>query len=154
MTDSEFVPGEEAETDAEKAFRSFGEFVAGGVWKATREGNDIAIRYTWLANKRFLKLSASENETGSPMMVVGIDPDTSKATIWGFSDRGFVKSILTLEKEGSWVVDSAASDADRMRFKTTRVGPDEYHLEVFELGEDGSEQSLGPAWPWKRDKSQ
>src|SRR5262245_13302332 len=88
------TPTEKAFKESEKAFKEWGDSLAGSAWTGTdARGDKYDQRFEWVLNKSFLK--ATWNITGDAGEgLAGIDPATGKVAFWSFDDKGRVSGFL------------------------------------------------------------
>jgi hypothetical protein len=93
-----------AQTPTEKAFKEWGDALAGTTWMGSdARGDEYVQRFEWVLNRSFLK--TTWNITGDAGEgLAGIDPATGKMAAWTFDDKGrFWTLTITLGKPGVWV---------------------------------------------------
>jgi hypothetical protein len=91
--------------NAEQAFKSYSDFMAGGVWtRTTDEGEQLRHTYRWVLGDKFVQFKdlGAERET---IILIGHDPNTEKIMRWAFFEGGAVGiSTLTQTGDGEWTI--------------------------------------------------
>lgn len=102
-----------AEVDAEEAFKAHRQLMSKGVWVSKDEsGKALVIRHVPSKSKKFVQIrSLVGDETVAA--IYGIDPNTSKLTLWSFRQDGSV---------GVWIC--TAYGKDRWTWEGKTVGPE------------------------------
>jgi hypothetical protein len=125
---------------AERAFREWGDWMAGGVWVFTdSEGSTSEERWEWILDKAFLM---GNWKIGKDMglSLAGMEPATGKLACWEFDDKGRVwKGTVTADKDTwTWSSEGQGKNGRSMwKSRATKVGPDEGRSELLEQVEDG-----------------
>jgi hypothetical protein len=139
-----------------EAFKEWADYFVGGVWSTTNaKGNKEVIRYEWILDKSFLRLSWDHGDGTLEEGIHGIDPATGQWTFWGFDNKGrFYKGVATSAKAGEWSYVGSGQGKDgpiSLKSKDVRIGPDEERYEIQELVLDGKKQPPEDQ-VWKRKK--
>lgn len=76
-----------------------------GTWTAAKDSKELEFAYRWIADKKFIELSYSAKDKGSPIrsgiQVVGIDPSSGEVVSWSFdSNGGYGRGLWRLLKKG------------------------------------------------------
>ena len=144
------------QADGEDAFKSYSEAVVGGTWTTTGENGKIQNSYRWIANERFLELTAKGGLM--PLVaVIGVDPETKKCTWWIYNEDGSVgKDVLTQEADRVWLLEGTADGpkgATRFKGRVTQLDANTIKLESIEFVLNGENQKLETLiWTRKAEK--
>jgi hypothetical protein len=120
------------ESNAETAFKSFAKLMLGGVWKH----EDRVHRYRGILGDKFLERT-EEGGDRSAHVIIGVDPVTSKMTLWRYSSLGAVgKVTMSQDKEGVWNWTISGTLPGGVTFsgkgRTTKVSNNEVRVERLE----------------------
>ena len=94
-----------AQTDGEKAFKSYTDLAVGGVWTCEIDGEVLEDKYERILGGQFVRLT-SKGAKGFPngTAILGVDPVTKLSTWWGFSaDGGVSKGTSRQTSENTWI---------------------------------------------------
>jgi hypothetical protein len=121
---------------AEKAFKEYGDFVAGGVWTSTdAQGNKLENRWQWILDKSFLQLTQMSSDE-SFQEIHGIDPATGQWAYWGFTTKGRLwKGVAENTKAGEWMFRDSGqgkTGSNSWKGKEVKLGADQTRLEIQE----------------------
>jgi hypothetical protein len=142
------------QADAEQTLKGFADFVVGGVWKLENQaeiGNVSEVRFRWILGEKFLE--RSEQGQLSRKAIIGIGPD-KKVTEWRFSSKGsLLKSSITRQGDGVWVIDGTGTLGTGGNFaltlKYTKQGDNEVRIDMLKYTLQGEAQPLQSS-VWKR----
>ena len=138
--------------EGEKTFKTYTDFVVGGVWTTKIDGQELKHSYQPVGAKRFVQLNAKGGSV-SYFAVIGVNPKSQKCEWWLFGEDGSVGSdTMTLEADGVWLLQgSGVGPKGEVSFKSrlTRVGKDEAREEVL-LFKIGDANQGTPTNVWRR----
>ncbi len=144
-------------TAADTALRSYGELMVGGVWKTTLDdGSQIEQQFHWILDNHFVE-STEKGNAYSAKTLIGIDPETSRTTIWRFATSGSVLKVsLTQEKDGVWLWQMADNHTPDGKIsgkgRITKLENDKVLIEWLEFLKNGEQQDVLPPATFTRQK--
>ena len=157
------------QTDTEKAFQEYADFLARGVWKATvkrgqvvdgkwqptGETEEQVMEYRRVGGKKFLqRIDVVNGEPRDRMLIVGVDSETDKVTWWLFGPSGATSGVSN-KRDGAWIIEGSFTDEQGQKVEWKRIrtlGDDESRVETVAKvnGVEVPQAAMAPPVIWKR----
>src|SRR5262245_14095658 len=124
-----FLPGA-GERTPEEAFKEWGKFGEGGVWRSTdSKGTKWETEGRWILNNSFFISIATSSNKERWLSINGIDPKTRRWVYWVFDDKGGINlGKAESPKPGEYLFQESGRSKkgpNSWRARDTKIGPDQ-----------------------------
>ncbi len=95
-----------------------------GTWEAKKEGTSVSTKYTWTANKSFIRgefTIVQDGRTFAGMQMIGKDPETGLLHTWTFEDNGGIGDTDISREGKKWVHTARAVTTDGTIVTSTNI---------------------------------
>ena len=139
--------------EGQEVFESFCGFMVGGTW--VRNDNGEKHTYKWVYQDKLVQLTG-KGETPIVAMIC-VEPETNKCTWWAFrEDGGVIKSVLTNDENGGWLLSGKGNAPDGERtliVRARREGDNTLHVtSESTITSNGNEETEKQDRTWTRQK--
>ena len=143
-----------AAENAEATFQNWAEFLQGGVWRTTVNGQKHEHRYETIYDGR-LQIGETLDAGLRARIVVGVDSKIGTCCLWQFGSDGCVTTFKLNEIDhNTWVLTGSGNGPKgetRYRSRVTRTGPNSTKEEMLEYVLNGAKQPATDR-TWRRTK--
>ncbi len=95
-----------------------------GTWEAKKDGSAVSTKYSWTANKSFIRSEFSitqDGKTFTGMQMIGKDPETGLLHTWTFEDNGGIGDTDITRDGKKWVYTARAVTTDGTIVTSTNI---------------------------------